>query len=128
MLGLSLFVVSILVVCLLEFDNNQTMSDVADDLKIVGLMSNTNGRSCGVYHICGDHVVVGDVLHLVAMVMQVEDRTEEAIKVIKVVDGVDTCTVGFVPRVIAQLEHMRNHVNKFVQVKEIYQESKNTYK
>lgn len=38
------------------------------------------------------------------------------------------CTVPFVPRVIAQTRHVSQHVNKFVQVVELYKESPNSYK
>eukprot|EP00977_Amphora_coffeiformis_P015908 scaffold4786_cov198-Amphora_coffeaeformis.AAC.20 len=57
-----------------------------------------------------------------------EGTVEDAIKLVKVVHGVDQCTVGFVPRVLMTLPAVKNKMNKFVQVSELYHESDNTYK
>jgi hypothetical protein len=40
----------------------------------------------------------------------------------------ETCTVAFVPRVYTQLPTVKERINKFVQVVEIYQDSDNTHK
>lgn len=101
---------------------------MADILEIVGLYSDTNGRSCSVHAICGDHVNVGDVLRLVATVVDYKGSLEPAVKCVKVVDGTDACTVAFVPRNLSDLPKVKEHLNKFVQVTELYAESKNTYK
>ena len=98
------------------------------DLEIVGLNSCTNGRSCSLHPICGKSVVVGDVLRLVECIVTINNNTETAIKCVKVVDGVDTCTVAYVPRVVAKLEHVQDHLNKFVQVVELYGEAENSFK
>eukprot|EP00977_Amphora_coffeiformis_P015470 scaffold4511_cov171-Amphora_coffeaeformis.AAC.36 len=98
------------------------------DFEVVGLLSSSNGRCCTIHHCCGEEVEVGDVLRLVACTVSVDGAVEEAIKVIKVVDGVDQCTVGFVPRVLMSLPAVKNHVNKFVQVSELYHDSDNTCK
>eukprot|EP00977_Amphora_coffeiformis_P014062 scaffold3846_cov108-Amphora_coffeaeformis.AAC.10 len=68
------------------------------------------------------------VMRLVACTVSVDGAVEEAIKVVKVVDGVDQCTVGFVHHVLMSLPAVKNHVNKFVQVSELYHDSDNTYK
>ena len=90
-------------------------------IKIVGLNSCTNGKSCSLHPICGESVVVGHILRLVEWVVTMKNETKGAIKCIKVINGVDTCTVAFVPHVIAKLEHAQAHLNKFVQVVELYQ-------
>lgn len=72
--------------------------------------------------------MVGDVLRLVACTVSVNGTVEEAIKVVKVVEGVDQCTVGFVPRVLMNLPAVKNQLNKFVQVSELYHASTNGYK
>jgi hypothetical protein len=60
------------------------------------------------------HVEVGDILRLVLVNVSVREgnKPEEAIKMVKVVDGTDTCTVGFVPRAFARLEGIKKMVNK----------------
>jgi hypothetical protein len=101
---------------------------VHPDLEIVGLSSASNGRSCCQHHICGEHVAANDVLRLVKCVVVANGRTEEAVKLVKIVGGSDTCTVAFVPRVFADAKNVQDHLNKFVQVLEIYKESENTHK
>eukprot|EP00977_Amphora_coffeiformis_P005667 scaffold1190_cov142-Amphora_coffeaeformis.AAC.4 len=89
-------------------------------------MLHHTGRCCTIHHCCGEEVEVGNVLQLVACTVSVDGAVEEAIKVVKVVDGVDQCTVGFVPGVLMSLPVVKNHVNKFVQVSELYHDSDNT--
>ena len=98
------------------------------DLEVVGLLSDSNGRSCTLHACCGEHVVVGDTLRLVACVVTVSDKTEEAVKAVKISDGVDGCTVGFIPRVQARLPKVKQHLNKFVQVVELYKDANSPYK
>lgn len=98
------------------------------DFEIVGLQSSSNGRSCTIHECCGGDVDVGDVLRLVACTVAVDGVVEEAIKVVKVVEGVDQCTVGFVPRAFKDLPNVKNQLNKFVQVCELYKDSQNRYK
>ena len=97
-------------------------------LEIVGLHSETNGRSCNVHALCGEHVAVGDVLRMVPCIVQCNGEDENAVKFVKVIDGVDTCTVAFLPRHYMSLPKVLAHVNKFVQVVEVHSDSKNTYK
>ena len=101
---------------------------MSTELEVVGLYSDTNGRSCTCHAICGDHVAVGDVLRLVRTVVSYNGRDEAAIKGVKVVDGVDTCTVAYVPRATMNFPKVHGHINKFAQVTELYSQSKNTYK
>ena len=98
------------------------------DIEIVGLLSPTNGRSCSVHACCGEHVAVGDVLRLVRTIVTIGDKSEIAVKCVKVVNGVDSCTVGFIPRVEASLPKISTHINKFVMVKELYHNAKSNYK
>ena len=98
------------------------------DSEIVGLSSSTNGRSCTLHGCCGDCVEQGDVLRLVPYVVTIGNTPEEAIKLVKVVDAMDTCTVAFIPRVQASLERVQKHLRKFVQVVEIYSCSDSPYK
>ena len=102
------------------------MEDI--DLEIVGLNSSTNGRSCCIHACCGESVAVGDVIRLVKTVVTIDGHDEEAVKCVKVVNGADACTVGFVPRVEAALPKVCSHLNKFAQVKELYHQSTSNYK
>ena len=98
------------------------------DFEIVGLLSSSNGRSCCLHDICGKSVEVGDVLRLVKCSVSVDGTIEEAVKLVKVVEGVDWCNVAFVPRVLMSLPAVKNQMNKFVQVAELYHISDNSYK
>ncbi len=71
----------------------------AIDFEVVGLFSSTNGRSCCCHKTCGREVRVGDLLRLVRTVVDIGENTETAIKLVKIVDGCDGCTIGFIPRV-----------------------------
>jgi hypothetical protein len=75
------------------------------------------------------HVEVGDILRLVLVNVSVreDNEPEEAITMVKVVDGTDTCTVGFVPRAFACLEGIKKMVNNCCIVLEVYNKS-NKYK
>ena len=98
------------------------------ELEIVGLHSSSNGRICGVHEQCGRSVKKGDVLRLVGCVVDINGASETAVKAVRVIDGVDTCTVGFVLRVLKLIPKVVGHLNKFVQVVELYENSDNTYK
>jgi hypothetical protein len=104
------------------------MSTDSLHLEIVGLHSNSNGRSCCQHRCCGEHVQVGDVLRLVKCVVTIKSQPEEAVKLVKIADGTDCCTVGFVPRVFSRMPRVEQNINKFVQVVELYKDSENTYK
>lgn len=102
--------------------------NINPDLEIVGLESGTNGRSCTIHRACGATVEVGDVLRLVRCTVTINGEAEEAIKCVKVVDSIDTCVVAYVPRVQALLPKTEEHLNKFVQVVEVYAHSASPYK
>jgi len=70
------------------------------DLEIVGLKSSTNGRSCCLHSCCGEEVTIGTILRLVKCTVAVDGTVEEAVKCVRVIEGIDGCTVGFVPRVL----------------------------
>ena len=98
------------------------------DLEIVGLYSDTNERSCVLHETCGMTVKQGDVLRLVQSVVEINGVVEPAVKCVKVVNGIDACTVAFVPRIYQKQPKVQDHLNKFVTVLELYADSNNTYK
>ena len=71
---------------------------------------------------------MGDVLWLVATLIEQNGEYEHAIKCVKVVYGVDTCTVAFAPCNHMSLDEVKAHTNKFVQASKIYAGSNNTHK
>jgi hypothetical protein len=109
-------------------DSNQPtcMNDI--DFEIVGLFSSSNGWFCCSHKVCGQHVCVGDVLRLVRTVVDVGEVSEEAIKLVRIIDGMDGCTVGFVPRVQSRLPNVVANLNKFCIVQELYHSSSSSYK
>jgi hypothetical protein len=109
-----------------DIDEDEPIGDV--DLEIVGLNSHSNGRYCSVHAVCGDHVRVGDVLRLVETVVTVDGHLEDAVKLVKITDGGEGCTVAFIPRLQINLPIVRRNINKFCVVKELYKNSTNTYK
>ena len=98
------------------------------DFEIVGLSSFTNGRSCSFHAVCGVHVNPGDVLRLKETQVTVNGESEPAIACVLVDPGVDTCTVAYVPRMMANQARVKEHINKFVMVMELYNDSPSTYK
>jgi hypothetical protein len=111
-----------------EIDDDDDEEETPGDFEIVGLHSATNGRSCSVHHCCGLNVKKGDVLRIVRTTVEIRNVLEPALKLVRVVDGADGCTVGFVPRIQANLEHVLNSINNFCVVQEMYETSPNTYK
>ena len=69
----------------------------------------------------------GDVLRFVKTVVAHNKVVEEAMKCVKVINGVNTCTVGFVSRNCICLPKAQEHLNKFVQVERLYHSSKNPF-
>jgi hypothetical protein len=95
------------------------------DFEIVGLFSNSNGCFCCCHWVCGEHVVEGDVLWLVMTVVSIGEGVEKAVKLVRIMDGMDGCTVGFIARVQSRLPKVLQNINKFCIVHELYH---STYK
>ena len=100
----------------------------SSSLEIPGLCSTINGRSCTAHALYGDHVNPGDVLQLVKCAVEHNSKVKEAIKCIKVIDGVDTCTVACLPWNCLAPPKVQNHIDKFVQMVELCGHSKNAHK
>ena len=99
------------------------------DLEIVGLHASSNGRSCSVHTCCGDHVVVGDLIRLVKCLVSINGgEVEESIKCVRIFQGTDTCTIGFIPRSVANSDKVKAELGCFMQVIELYDDSSSNYK
>ena len=100
------------------------------DLEVVGLYATSNGRECSRHTCCGEQVEKGTILRLVPCIADTEDCcVEEAVKCVLIdANGVDTCTVGLIPRIFVKHGKVENHLNKFIIFKELYRDSENSYK
>jgi hypothetical protein len=67
------------------------------DGKIVGILNGTNGCSCTAHLVCGEHLWAGDLICFWSVVVDVDRCTEGAIAAVCVLDGTETCIVGFLP-------------------------------
>jgi hypothetical protein len=99
-------------------------SDESMYIEIVGLESSTNGHSSHIHEVCGEH----DLLRLVPMVVTIDGKTQEAIKLVHLMDGADWCTVAFIPRILMDLLQVQQNIKNFTQVRVLYRSSTNKYK
>ena len=105
------------------------------DGEIVGLFSPTHGRSCERHQVCGRSVSVGSLLKIKREVLMVDEDLgvegdengparlvpETVLKAVLIVDGQETCHVGFLPRHIAlRPTEVERLSGKFAQVLELY--------
>lgn len=95
-------------------------------IEICGLTETSNGRTCNMHECCGITVVVNDTLRLKRCLVEVNGFAEEAIKLVKLSWGSETCTVGFLPRIYYNLPKVQQNINKNVQVVKLYKEG-NSY-
>lgn len=98
------------------------------DIEVVGLHVNSSGRMCEKHSCCGRTVVVGDCLRLIRTIVFINGENEDAIKLVKISDGVETCTVGFVPKVWIPLAKVQRNIGCFAIVKELYADSTSSFK
>jgi hypothetical protein len=113
---------------LVSEDNTDDLEPIGDiNLEIVGLNSHSNGRFCCIHPVCGDFVKVGDLLRMVPTVVTILGLPEPAIKLVKMVDGQEGCTVAFVPKVQATLPIVLANLQKFCVVKVLYNISGDSY-
>jgi hypothetical protein len=102
------------------------MNDI--NFEIVGLFQVAMDGFAPCIGVCGQHVCVGDVLHLVRTVVDVGEVAEEAIILVTIIDGMDGSTVGFVPWVQSRLPNVVDNLNKVYIVQELYHNSSSSYK
>jgi hypothetical protein len=101
---------------------------IQPSIEIVGLLRDNNGRSCTQHACCGHHLKGGDLVVIVPVMLQVRGKMEPAVKVVKIVEGKPTCTVGFLPRLAVRTKKVKAHFNTYVQILELYENSPNSYK
>jgi hypothetical protein len=91
-------------------------------IEICGLKETSNGRSCNIHECCGYNVFVNDTLRLKRCLVDVGGHSEEAIKLVKLSGGSETCTVGFLQRMYYHLPKVQQNINRNVQVVKLYKE------
>ena len=97
-------------------------------LEIVGLKASSNGRACCMHQCCGAVVEEGDMIVLKKCVVLINEKLEEAIKCVRINDGAESCTIGFIPRVLIKSGKVDAMVNRFAKIIELYDKSPSTYK
>ena len=100
---------------------------MAKDGEIVGLKGTSNGRSCVSHDCCGAHVTLDDLIRFRLSVADVDGKIEEAIQVIRIRDGTESCTIGFLPRNIVK-SGKEKFIGKFAQIIELYEDSESEVK
>lgn len=100
------------------------------DFEIVGLNMSSNGRECCQHDVCGNHLLINDVVKITPTIINnVGGVDERALAVAKVIDGCVGCRVGFIPRVQATvLQRKLTNIGQCAIVKDIYSNSSNGYK
>jgi hypothetical protein len=59
---------------------------------------------------------VGDVCRVVLAQAQIKDTVEDALKVVKIADGTESCVVGFIPKAYLKNKEVQKLVNQMIQV------------
>ena len=95
------------------------------DREILGLTEGSQGRSCTSHRVCGKHLRENDLLKLKKAVVEFESGLVKLLKVVKIQDGVETCTVGFLN---SKEDDWDKLDIEFAQVTELYEDSENSYK
>ena len=87
---------------------------------IVGTNIGDRGRSCSLHTMmpCGTSLRVDDWVKFRLVQLDNEGLHEDAIEVRRIVQGVETCRVGFLQR--TYVPHFERYVNKFAQVREVW--------
>ena len=68
------------------------------------------------------------MLRLVPTVVTVNGITEDAVKCVLVgSDGIDTCTVAFIPKAYIKSKKVKKQLNKFVVVQKLFKDSANIF-
>jgi hypothetical protein len=108
-----------------------TMTEGFSDLQFVGLYGSTNGRNCERHSCCGEHASVGDLVRLKRTVVTINrdgiPKVEDAIKIVRIEDGVESCTIGFIARTQMTVPLVIRSINKLCVISEIYDTSDDTY-
>ena len=90
-------------------------------VEIVGINSNTNGRSCEEHHTCGCVLEEDTLVRLRKRQVYINGHEQSAVGVYWVSDGVDRCLVGYLHR--HQVKHLNKLEGALCQVTEVYSDN-----
>ena len=90
-------------------------------VKIVGINSNTNGRSCEEHDTCGCVLEEDSLIRLQKHQVYINGHEQSAVGVYWVSDGVDQCLVGYLHR--HQVKHLNKLEGALCQVTEVYSDN-----
>ena len=90
-------------------------------VEIVGINSNTNGRSCEEHHTCGCVLEEDTLVRLQKRQVYISGREQSAVGVYWVSDGMDRCLVGYLH--CHQVKHLNKLEGALYQVTEVYSDN-----
>ena len=90
-------------------------------VEIVGINSNTNGRSCEEHHTCGCVLEEDCLVRLRKRQVYINGHEQSLVGVYWVSDGVDRCLVGYLHR--HQVKHLNKLEGALCQVTEVYSDN-----
>ena len=90
-------------------------------VEIVGINSNTNGRSCEEHHKCGCVLEEDCLVRLQKHQVYINGHEQSVVGVYWVSDGVDRCLVGYLHR--HQVKHLNKLEGALCQVTEVYSDN-----
>ena len=96
------------------------------EFKIVGIHKHGSGCFCFMHSHCVMQVAVGDVLWLVCVFVTTSDSKEpkEAVKAVKIIDGLESCTVSSISQqAFTWLERISGKIGNFCVVLDLYDNS-----
>ena len=93
-------------------------------VEIVGINSNTNGRSCEEHHTCGCVLEEDTLVRLRKCQVYINGHEQSAVGVYWVSDGVDRCLVGYLH--CHQVKHLNKLEGALRQVTEVYSDNSNS--
>lgn len=94
-------------------DNNQALVGV----DVVGLASDSDGRSCNLHTFCGHYVGLHDVLICKWSVQTFKDEPEVCVRVFLINrDGLPACHVGYLPKRLLKKNEGREYDKMVLQV------------
>ena len=93
-------------------------------IEIFGIESPTNGRSCEEHVVCGSVLQDDVVVRLRKVQVVIEEKEETAIAAFWVLDGVDSCRVGYLPKF--HVKHWKLLEGALAQIIEVYHEDSNS--
>jgi hypothetical protein len=79
---------------------------------IVGLNGVNSGQCCCQHVGCEKYLEVGDICPVLATQVRIEHSVENAIKLVKIADGMESCIVGYVPRAYVKNAQVKNTLKR----------------